>query len=345
MSEEKKDPGLDLGIYGQKAARAMSPTDLVGAILTALWLLAVIIFFFVLGDEGQENQSAGPLGFVMTFVGIFLPIAMIWVACTVAKTARVMREESARLQSALDAMRHSYIADKQAAGMAIKPSVERKLEEIAAAQKKTESAIATFTSRRDDGAGRASAAEKAALQPKAAEPAADTQPRLALGGAPDSYRTPITVAEFVRALNFPENENDREGFRSLRRALEDHDVARLVRAAQDVLTLLSQDGIYMDDLIPDRSRPEIWRKFAKGARGREIAALGGVRDRSSLALAAGRMKKDPVFRDAVHHFLRQFDKTFAAFEPNASDQDIADLANTRTSRAFMLLGRVMGTFD
>jgi hypothetical protein len=52
-----------------------------------------------------------------------------------------------------------------------------------------------------------------------------------------------------------------------------------------------------------------------------------------------------VFRDAAHHFLRQFDRTFQEFEKNASDQDIAELAETRTVRAFMLFGRVTGTFD
>ena len=57
------------------------------------------------------------------------------------------------------------------------------------------------------------------------------------------------------------------------------------------------------------------------------------------------MKKDPVFRDAVHHFLRHFDRTFMDFERNATDADIVALANTRTARAFMLLGRAAGTFD
>ncbi|NHX28136.1 hypothetical protein HA397_29830, partial [Escherichia coli] len=151
--------------------------------------------------------------------------------------------------------------------------------------------------------------------------------------------------DFIRALNFPETAEDKEGFRALRRALQDRMAARLVRSAQDVLTLLSQDGIYMDDLRPDRARPEVWRKFAQGERGPAIAALGGVRDRSSLALTSGRMRQDPVFRDAAHHFLRQFDHTLNEFEPNASDQELSDLAETRTARAFMLLGRVSGTFD
>lgn len=173
----------------------------------------------------------------------------------------------------------------------------------------------------------------------------ESQPSLALGTPAEALENPITVEDFIRAVHFPESETDKDGFRALRLALRDPNTSGLVRSAQDVLTLLSEDGIYMDDLIPDRSRPEIWRKFAEGERGRTVASLGGVRDRSSLALAAGRMRQDPVFRDAAHHFLRRFDQTFAAFEKTANDSEIAALAETRTARAFMLLGRVAGTFD
>ncbi|MEC7258166.1 MAG: hypothetical protein VXW58_10130, partial [Pseudomonadota bacterium] len=151
--------------------------------------------------------------------------------------------------------------------------------------------------------------------------------------------------DFVRALNFPETAEDEAGFAALRRAMRDRKTAQIVQASQDVLTLLSQDGIYMDDLRPDMARPEVWRQFAQGARGRAIAPLGGVHDRSSLALSAGRMKQDPIFRDAAHHFLRLFDRMFAEFETTASDADISALSDTRTARAFMLLGRVAGTFD
>ena len=101
----------------------------------------------------------------------------------------------------------------------------------------------------------------------------------------------------------------------------------------------------MDDLRPDMARPEIWRQFAQGGRGRAVAGLGGVRDRTSLALTSARMKQDPIFRDAAHHFLRRFDQTFAEFEAEASDAEISALGETRTARAFMLLGRVAGTFN
>ncbi len=175
--------------------------------------------------------------------------------------------------------------------------------------------------------------------------AAEDQPALALGTPPIEQTAPVPVADFVRALNFPESPEDAEGFRALRRALDDRSVARLVRAAQDVLTLLSQDGIYMDDLAPDRARPEVWRRFAAGERGRAVAALGGVRDRDCLAAVALRMRQDTVFRDAAHHFLRHFDRSFAAFAERAGDAELAEFADTRTARAFMLIGRAAGTFD
>ena len=172
----------------------------------------------------------------------------------------------------------------------------------------------------------------------------DDQPALALGTQATDLALPLDTEDFIRALNFPETAEDEAGFAALRKALKDRTSAQLIQAAQDVLTLLSQDGIYMDDLLPDRARPETWRQFGQGVRGRSIAALGGIRDRSSLALTSGRMKQDPIFRDAAHHFLRLFDKTFASFEPRATDAEIARLAETRTARAFMLLGRVAGTF-
>jgi len=176
-------------------------------------------------------------------------------------------------------------------------------------------------------------------------PEPEGQSSLALGTPAVEPDSPITISEFIRALNFPENEDDSEGFRTLRGALGDRDIGKMVRASQDILTLLSQDGIYMDDLRPDRPRAQSWRLFAKGERGASIAGLGGIRDRSCLALAGGRMKQDPVFRDAAHHVLRQFDTVLTDFELNATDQELVEMGETRTARAFMLLGRVAGSFN
>lgn len=330
------DKPMELGVYA-RPDRGLAAADIIAIALSAVWLLAVGVYFLALSPAEETTRGS----FIVAMMAVFLPIALIWIGTTVVKTARVMREEATRLQSAIDAMRQAYVSQAQTSGMGVKPAVERKLDEIASATKQTQNAMATFAT------SRASIVEQSPAHPALIKPGvtADSQPALALGTPLESMRPPLSVDDFIGALNFPEDENDVDGFRQLRRALADHESSKLVRSSQDVLTLLSQDGIYMDDLTPDRSRPELWRSFAAGDRGPAVAGIGAVHDRSSLALASGRMRSDAVFRDAVHHFLRQFDKTFAHFAEGATDQDITRLADTRTARCFMLLGRVTGTFD
>lgn len=328
-----------LGIYDRPRLEPITSVEIIAIALSAIWLIGAIVFSLVLpSDPATGGGSSAGLRVSMTIMAVFFPIGMIWVAATAVRASKIMREESQRLQSSIDAIRQSYVAQNQSGVLGPEPaSVARKLDEIAAATRKTETVLATFSSRRDH--------QRPGQPPaEAAEPSND-QATLALGTQAEEIGPPLSHADFILALNFPRTAQDETGFVALRRALKDRPSAQLVQAAQDVLTLLSQDGIYMDDLIPDRARPEVWRNFAQGQRGRPIAALGGIRDRSSLALTAGRMKQDPIFRDAAHHFLRLFDKTFAEFEQRATDSEIAALADTRTARAFMLLGRVAGTFD
>lgn len=332
------DPGLAPGMEPARSGRA---SEIVAGLLSVIWVVSVLAYILV-SPPGDDVRT---LGLVMTLLIVFLPLALIWVAVITLRSVRDLRAEAARLQAAVDAMRASYVqTSSQMQAAALKPSVEKKLDEIAAAAKQAETVLATFSSRRDTALSVPSADRKAALAVPKTDPEAE-EPRLALGTPAEEMRPPLSVADFIRALNFPETPEDKEGFRALRLALEDRSVAKLIRAAQDVLTLLSQEGIYMDDLKPEMARPDVWRRFAAGERGRTIAALGGIRDRSSLALTAARMREDTIFRDAAHHFLRTFDRTFAIFEKNASDAELADLADTRTARAFMLFGRVAGVFD
>lgn len=311
--------------------------EVIAIVISLIWLVGVALFFLVLPSEGDGASTVDSLRFVMTLMAIFLPVAMVWIAALAARSAKIVREESQRLQAAIDAMRQTYVADRQSRGTGIEPTVERKLNEIARATQKTESTLATFAT------SRPSEHTKAAPQPMA--PKGDDQPSLALGTTAEDIAPAISKPDLVRALNFPDTDTDEVGFAALRHALKDRSAKQLIQASQDVLTLISQDGIYMDDLRPDRARADIWRRFAHGERGKTVAALGGIRDRSSLALTAGRMREDAIFRDAAHHFLRKYDHMLVSFEADATDEDIAALAETRTSRAFMLLGRVTGAFD
>ncbi len=339
MSNRPDAHPTPLGIYDKARNEHITSIEVIAIALSLLWLVGTAVFFLVLEPSGMFSRSGGALQFLIILLAIFMPIAMIWVAATAARASKVMREESQRLQTSIDAIRQAYVAQNQGRNTVGEPSVAKKLDEIAAAQRKTESALATFSSSRE------AAPARPVAQP--AESAADTDDQVALplGTSAEDMQPPLDRADFVHALNFPENAEDKAGFAALRKALKDRPTAQLIQAAQDVLTLLSQDGIYMDDLRPDMARPEVWRRFAGGERGRAIASLGGVRDRTSLALTAARMRNDPIFRDAGHHFLRLFDRMFTHFAETATDPEISELSDTRTARAFMLLGRVAGTFD
>ncbi|WP_299080638.1 hypothetical protein [uncultured Ruegeria sp.] len=331
MSGSKPDPESErptsLGIYDRPRVPSVTGIEIAALVLSLIWLVVSVVFLVM---PGQEQGS----GLIVTFLAVFMPVAMIWVAAMAMRASRIMREESARLQTAIDAIRNTYVIQQQRAASTYEPTVSKKLDEIAQTAKKTEDALATFSSKR-------SAPARVALQ----HAGTGDQTSLELGTPAEEIAPPLTTDVFVKALNFPETQDDTEGFDALRVALKDRKTAQLVQASQDVLTLLSQEGIYMDDLRPDMARPEVWRQFAQGARGKTVAALGGIRDRSSLALTAARMKQDPIFRDATHHFLRRFDNMIVEFDSIASDAELTELGETRTARAFMLLGRVAGTFD
>lgn len=331
MSDPNDTRPTPPGLYDRQTKSGIHSVEIIAMVLAGLWL-ALTGWFFVFGG----GSDAGNVQFLITLMIVFLPVALLWVAMTAARTSRIMREESNRLKVAIDAIRQAYVTQSKSGPQAsIPPEVVRKLNEIASGQKHLETTLAMLIS--------TGKVEK--TQTNESDSEEDDQPTLSLGTPAEALRPPLSKEDFIRALHFPETAEDQEGFNALRRALQDHEVKQLVQAAQDILTLLSQDGIYMDDLRPDMARPEIWRAFGEGQRGRAVAPLGGVRDRSSLALAAGRMKKDPIFRDTAHHFLRRFDKAFAEFAEGASDTQLSMFAGTRTARAFMLLGRVAGTFD
>tara|TARA_B110000967_G_scaffold8720_1_gene8711 strand:+ start:516 stop:1418 length:903 start_codon:yes stop_codon:yes gene_type:complete len=293
-----------------KSTDGRSAGEVIALVLSIGWMILVGTFFYFLPPTSTVADRFDSLRFILILIAIFMPVAMIWVATAASQSARIMKEESGRLQAAIDGMRKTYIENRAGPVGGMQPTVEKKL--------KITSVQATTS---------------------------DDQPTLALGTSAEDISQPLPNPDLIRALNFPDNEQDTRGFNALRLALKDRNTRQLVQAAQDILTLMSQDGIYMDDLRPDCARAEIWRRFAHGERGRAMASLGGIRDRSSLALTSGRMREDTIYRDAAHHFLRRFDQTLITFEPNATDEEISALSETRTARAFMLLGRVTGAFD
>ena len=271
------------------------------------WVVLVGVFFLILPPQIVTDAGFDSLRFVMLLFAIFLPVGMIAIVAFAARSQRAARDEAFRMQAALDALRQTR---------ASQPAPQRP---------------AASTARREPPLPK-SAPVQAAVETAVVSP-------------PPVPTEQLTHADLTRALNFPGNEADTEGFAARRRALRDPDARQIVQSSQDVLTLLSQDGIYMDDLQADPAPAALWRRFASGERGPGIAGLGQVNDPAHLGPTAHRLKEDTIFRDSVSHFLRRFDQLMAAFAVEASDEDLLALGETRTARAFMLLARVKGTFD
>jgi hypothetical protein len=316
---------------GPPARPAWTAAETLAAAASVLWLVVVLVVSNLPSVFGSADDPLRP---VMVTVTILMPIALIWIAARAARAARDTADDVRRLNFALSSLRQSMLADRQARAIGAAPPPPK-----------------------GEGPAPLPAGGQVRVQPRPPGPAApllhatdaptvsEDQPSLALGGEADDDNTALSPADFIRALHFPNDVGDEAGFAALRLALRDRRTRQLIQASQDVLTLLSQDGIYMDDLASDRSRPELWRRFARGERGGAISGLGAAQDRDSVGIAMGRLREDAVFRDAVHHFLRLFDRHLSAFEPLATDEDLVHLAETRTARAFTLLGRVAGIFD
>ncbi len=172
----------------------------------------------------------------------------------------------------------------------------------------------------------------------------DTQPELPIFDPPGDVT--LSRPQIVRALNFPQDAADTDGFAVLRKALASRDLAQLLQAAEDCLNFMSQDTLYMDDLLIAPASAEDWRAFAKGGRNRTaLMPMQGVRDEDALNHVRTRMRSDPIFRDTALVLQRRFDDFLSGFSGQAEDGELLDLMNTRTGRAFILFAQVNGTLD
>ena len=303
-----------------QALQGRDRVAVVGLALTAVWLL-LIGLFWLFGPSGQDGVSG--LMRLGTAVSVVLPLALIWMAVGLARNLATLRAEAEDLRETLIRLRPNGAPPApQADFRGVRPVT---------------SAPAVAPPRAAEAAPR-----QPASQPSLAARPADQRQTAMRFDSPESHA--VSDDDLIRALNFPDGPDDRAGIDSLRAALRDHDHARLIRAAQDVVTLLASGDLYMDELRAAPADPDDWRRFAEGLRGERVAAIGEIGDPAMIEAAHEMMKRDEIFRDAAHHFLRHFDIAITRLVPALDDQGIAMLAETRSARAFRLLGRVAGIF-
>lgn len=322
------------------------------ALATVAW--TVLVGAYAIGFSGAS--SARGTSFVdgaFFLVAWALPVLLVWLAAFLAEELLRQRELVAGLGALARPLTEALEATR--ASLDRHPHAPRPPEtDRIAAEERTAAALAQLA------AGQAElAAMISSLKPVPAAPVRPSRPlppprpvRTPAPAAPSAEPPPVAEAEpelpwedVLRAFDFPRDADDAEGFRALKAALRRRSLAQMLQAAEDVLTILSQDGVYMDDLAPPPADVAAWRRFLDGGRGEIVAAVGGVTEPEALGTARRLIKEDTVFRDTALFFLRRFDVALQEVAAGAEDGQIAALADTRSGRAFQLLARASGALD
>lgn len=309
------------------------------AAITAVWVIVVALLArFATGD--LDGADLGVL-----LLGATVPVMLLWAVL-------ILRTDIAKLRSEMPARDRPEMHER-----AIDRQTSATVARLAERQEMTERAVAAL--RKD--CSRGNPAPERAEETTSTQPPQDTAGDAAISASQQTTRQPALPLDrgtrpdlpdeardwnaTVRALDFPRDERDREGFRAMKAVQDDRQVAELLRASEDVLNLLAQDGIYVDDLAPGPADPDAWRRFAAGTRGAGREGLAGIADEGAEGAVRARMRADPVMRDAALHFMRRFDHVLRLGAAREDDALLLGIVDSRTGRAFMLLALVIGSFD
>lgn len=308
------------GLRWLAANQARERVLVLGVVVSLVWLALVGLLSLI----GPEAEGQGGPGWTLWLVGVLLPLGLIWLAVWSARTLLLLRQEAEDLRAMLVRMQGHDLPPPSSSSSEVQRDAVPSAESRAPA------------------AARPAPPPRRTAMPAAPPPRSPADARQATLELDSPAALELTAVELFHALNFPDGPDDREAIRSLRLALSDPGMARLIRAAQDVVTLLAGQGVYMDELTMDQTDPGQWRRFAEGGRGSDVAGLAVIRDDAALRTAAAMMRGDEVFRDVAHHFLRHFDRLMSQKAQDSDPQLLAVLAEARSGRAFILLAQVSG---
>ncbi len=158
------------------------------------------------------------------------------------------------------------------------------------------------------------------------------------------YDIELTWEILLKALNFPDDAKDMIGFEALKIANQNKPIADLLRASEDFLNLLAHQGIYLDDLNFDKPSVEAWRNFSSNELPVSAKKLDCIGIEQHFDKLKARMRSDTIFRDSAFILIRRFDQLMKEKLSEATDQQVFSISNTRTGKAFLIIGKISDIF-
>ncbi len=250
----KREAGLGQGPLGALNDPPSRGMEIAGVALSFVWVILIWVYVLVT-PPGSDAQT---LGLVMTLLMVFLPIALIWAVVITLRSIRELRAEAMRLQATVDAMRASYV---QAQG-------QRRTEALGREEAGRDRRRRPKRLRRCWPPSPRAAMPVFRCRPPTARPQWCSPARAACGRADLGLGTRPRTSGHFRSRTSSGRCNSRKtpetwkASAALTAGAGGPASSKLIRAEQDVLTLLSQDGIYMDDLQPDMSTPNCGGAFS-----------------------------------------------------------------------------------
>ena len=147
-------------------------------------------------------------------------------------------------------------------------------------------------------------------EPRAAEPPPPARKR-----TPRGRRRP-DWPDLIRALDFPRDAEDREGFQALKAALRHHGLAQMLQAAEDVLNLLSRSGSIWRIWRPEPGIPPPGGGSSP-ARAGPSGWDRGIDDPQALERGVSWMRTIRSFATPRLYFQRRFDLVLTEFGDGA----------------------------
>lgn len=132
----------------------------------------------------------------------------------------------------------------------------------------------------------------------------------------------------------------------LEKMKSDADVAAVLLLTDQVAEELRHDKVFLEDLSVEHVSAPLWARFSRGERGGDLVSLAGISDDVSAAIVRARLRNAKGFRTLSLRLMIAYARLLErAVDDMGVDQRLVELAETRSGRAFMLIGGLTGTFE
>lgn len=343
--------------------------------LSALWLVVVIAYAIGLLSGPGPEETGRPITAVdisLLFLALLAPITLTLFGLAASAAIARLTEETKAAKAELAKLRQpGKIRPERGVEAEVKKLLHEMRAERAALAEVLREAAARARSG-ELGSARAApaskpetatppqAATRSETMPKPSRPIAKpvdptfddkatdemVEPPLPLDPPPTDARPAMDWDALIIAMEFPNSETDRTAIEALYKVLPDPMAARLMQSAEDALTILAAEGLYMDEIRAASTSVEDWTRYIDGARGSAAAAVGAVADADVVEKTRARLSRDRVFNDTALHFLLRYDALVKRARQETGEDGYAPrMAGTRTGKAYALLARALGRFD